>query len=124
MSPQRALHDPIFLAYVRIVFVSLFVGGIALGVLHLGFRKNLGSIWSTYRSWLVMAPVGLAAVFAGRVPTIVGVTLLAVFGFKEFARASGLYRDWWTTGAVYTGIVTVGIASLMRQPHGLEPGPG
>ena len=108
----------------RIIFVSLFVGGIALGVLHLGFRKNLGSIWSTYRSWLVMAPVGLAAVFAGRVPTIVGVTLLAVFGFKEFARASGLYRDWWMTGAVYTGIVAVGIASLMPQPHGLEPGPG
>ncbi|PYJ88423.1 MAG: hypothetical protein DME70_04030, partial [Verrucomicrobia bacterium] len=62
MSPQRALHDPIFLAYVRIIFVSLFVGGTALVVLHLGFRKNLGSIWSTYRSWLVMAPVGLAAV--------------------------------------------------------------
>ena len=61
MSPQHALHDPIFLAYVRIIFVSLVVGGIALGVLHLGFRKNLGSIWSTYRSWLIMAPVGMAA---------------------------------------------------------------
>lgn len=124
MSPQHALHDPIFLAYVRIIFVSLVVGGIVLGVLHFGLKKNLGSIWSTYRSWLVMAPVGLATVFAGRVPTIVGVTLLAIVGFKEFARASGLYRDWWMTGAVYAGIITVGIASLMPHPRGEEPGTG
>ena len=73
MSPQHALQNPIFLAYLRIIFVSLVVGGIVLGILHFGFKKNLGSIWSTYRSWLIMAPVGLAAVFAGRIPTIVGV---------------------------------------------------
>ena len=51
-------------------------------------------------------------------------TLLAIFGFKEFARASGVYRDWWMTGAVYAGIVTVGIASLMPHPRGEEPGTG
>ena len=124
MSPSHALHDPIFLAYLRIIFVSLVVGGIVLGVLHWGFRRDLGSIWSTYRSWLVMAPIGLAVVFMGRAPAIIGTTLLAIFGFKEFARASGLYRDWWMTGAVYAGIVTVGTASLLSQPQGLEPGPG
>lgn len=124
MSPHHALHAPIFLAYLRVIFVSLLGGGIVLGILHWGFRKELGSIWSTYRSWLIMAPVGLAAVFAGRVPTIIGVTLLAIFGFKEFARASGLYRDWWMTGAVYAGIITVGTASLMSHPRGEEPGPG
>lgn len=124
MSPHAALHDPIFLAYLRVIFVSLFVGGIVLAVLHWGFKKDLGSIWSTYRSWLVLAPIGLAAIFAGRIATIVGVTLLAIAGFKEFARASGLYRDWWMTGAAYAGIVTVGIASLMPHPRGEEPGHG
>jgi len=63
-------------------------------------------------------------IFAGRVPTIIGITLLAAFGFKEFARASGLYRDWWMTGAVYAGIATVGAASLMTHPRGEEPGTG
>lgn len=124
MSPSAALHSPIFLAYLLIIFVSLIGGGIVLGVLHWGFKKDLGSIWSTYRSWLVMAPIGLAVVFMGRVSTIVGVALLAIFGFKEFARASGLYRDWWMTGAVYAGIFTVAVASLLAQPQGLEPGPG
>ena len=124
MSPQRALSDPIFLAYLRIIFVSLVGGGIVLALVHWGFRKNLGSIWSTYRSWLIIAPVGLIAVLAGRVPTIIGVTLLALFAFKEFARASGLYRDWWMTGAVYAGIVTVGVASLLPHPRAEEPGTG
>jgi phosphatidate cytidylyltransferase len=124
MSPHQALQDPIFLAYLRVIFVSLFVGGIVLAVLHWGLKRELGSIWSTYRSWLVMAPIGLAVIFAGRVPTIIGITLLAIFGFKEFARASGLYRDWWMTGAVYAGIITAGAASLMPHPRGEEPGTG
>jgi phosphatidate cytidylyltransferase len=124
MSPQVALHDPVFRAYFVIVFVSLALGGAVLVFLRFGLKKELGPIWSTYRSWLIMAPIALLIVFAGRVPFIVGVTLLAIFGFKEFARASGLYRDWWMTGAVYAGIVTVGLASLMPHPRGEEPGTG
>ncbi len=124
MSPQTALHDPVFRAYLLIVPVSLGLGGAILGFLHWGLKKELGSIWKTYRSWLVMASIGLLVVFAGRVPVIVGVTLLSVFGFKEFARSSGLYRDWWMTGAVYAGIVAVGIASWGPHPRGEEPGAG
>jgi phosphatidate cytidylyltransferase len=124
MSPQIALHDPVFRAYLWIVPISLAVGGAILGLLRFGLKKEIEPIWKTYRSWLIMAPLGLLVVFLGRVPTIVGVMLLAVFGFKEFARASGLYRDWWMTGAVYAGIVTVGVASLMPHPRAEEPGTG
>jgi len=124
MSAHHALHDPIFRAYLCIIFGALAGGGIVLSVLHWGFKKNLGAIWSTYRSWLVLAPIGLAVILAGRAATIVGVAVLAIFGFKEFARASGLYRDWWMTGAVYAGIATVGLASLMPHPRGEEPGMG
>jgi phosphatidate cytidylyltransferase len=124
MSPHIALHDPIYRVYLGIVPISLAIGGIVLGFLHWGLHKELGPVWKTYRSWLIMAPIGLAVVFAGRGPTIIGITLLAILAFKEFARASGLYRDWWMTGAVYIGIVTVGISSLLRHPRGLEPGTG
>src|SRR5437764_2285139 len=124
MSPQTALHDSVFRAYLVIVPVSLAIGGGIVGFLHFGLKKDLGAIWKTYRSWLVMAPIGLLVVFAGRVPVIVGVTLLSIFGFKEFARSSGLYRDWWMTGAVYAGIIAVGIASWMPHPRGEEPGAG
>jgi phosphatidate cytidylyltransferase len=50
--------------------------------------------------------------------------VVAAFGFKEYARATGLYRDWWMTMVVYLGITAVGITSLMRQPQGAEPGEG
>ncbi len=124
MSPQTALHDPVFRAYLLIVPLSLALGGAILGFLSWGLGKDLGSIWKTYRSWLVMASIGLLVVFAGRVPVIVGVTLLSIFGFKEFARSSGLCRDWWMTGAVYAGIVAVGIASWVPRPGDEEPGAG
>jgi phosphatidate cytidylyltransferase len=124
ISPQNALHDPVFRAYLLIVPAALASGGAILAFLQFGLRKQLGSVWSTYRSWLAMATIGLLFVFAGRVPVIAGVTLLSVFAFKEFSRASGLYRDWWMTGAVYAGIVTVGAASFLNHPRGEEPGPG
>lgn len=122
MSPQIALRDPVFRAYLVIVPLALASGGAALGFLKLILKKEIASMWKTYRSWLVIAVIGFTVVFLGRVATIVGITLLAIFAFKEFARASGLYRDWWMTGAVYLGIVAVGVASLLSDQHGLEPG--
>src|SRR5205814_9241167 len=94
------------------------------GLLEGGFKRESSSVCRTYCSWLIMPPLALLVVVAGRIPTILGVTLLAIFGFKEFARASGLHRDWWMTGAVYAGIATGGAASLMSHPHGEEPGSG
>jgi hypothetical protein len=38
MSPQTALHDPVFRAYVLIVPVSLAIGGGILGFLHWGLK--------------------------------------------------------------------------------------
>ena len=111
MSPQIALHDSTFRAYFIIVLVSLALGGAVLGFLRFVLSKETAPMFKTYRSWIFMAGIALLVVFLGRIPTIVGITLLAIFAFKEFARASGLYRDWWMTGAVYAGIVTVGVAS-------------
>src|SRR5438874_3625643 len=124
MSPQIALHDPIFRAYFWIVLISLAIGGAALGFLRVVLKKDTVSMFRTYWSWIFMAGISLIVVFLGRIPTIVGVTLLAIYAFKEFARASGLYRDWWMTGAVYAGITSVGISSFISHPRGEEPGAG
>ena len=124
MSPQIALHDPVFRAYFAIVLVSLAIGGAVLGLLRFILKRETASMFQTYWSWILMAGIGLLVVFLGRIPTIVGVTLLAIYAFKEFARASGLYRDWWMTGAVNAGIIAVGIASLISHPRGEELGTG
>ncbi|PYL15918.1 MAG: hypothetical protein DME30_10480, partial [Verrucomicrobia bacterium] len=124
MLPQIALHDPVFRAYFLIVLISLAIGGTVLGFLRFVLKKETASMFKTYWSWILMAGIGLIVVFLGRIPTIVGVTLLAIYAFKEFARTSGLYRDWWMTGAVYAGIITVGVSSLISHPRGEEPGAG
>src|SRR5260370_6651864 len=124
MSPHIALHNPVFRDYFWIVLISLAIAGAVLGFLRFVLKKETASMFKTYWSWIFMAGIGLIVVFLGRIPTIVGVTLLAIYAFKEFARASGLYRDWWMTGAVYAGIITVGISSLISHPRGEEPGAG
>jgi phosphatidate cytidylyltransferase len=120
MSPQIALQDPVFRAYFWIVLISLAIAGAVLGFLRFALKKETASMLKTYWSWILIAGISFIVVFLGRVPTIIGVTLLAIYAFKEFAQTSGLYRDSWMTGAVYAGIVAVGIASLISDPYGEE----
>jgi phosphatidate cytidylyltransferase len=111
MNPSLMWHSEIFRAYLFILAGLLAVVGALLGLLTWGFKKHLDSIWLTYRSWVVMIFIGMGAVLLGQTPTIILLVLLAVFGFKEFARATGLYEDWWMTGAAYLAIIALGVAA-------------
>jgi len=64
----------------------------------------------------------VGAIFLGRAATILFVTLVSIFGFKEYARATGLYRDWVMTAVVYLGIVAVGVVSFIHDPLLDSPG--
>ncbi|HEX4349650.1 MAG TPA: hypothetical protein VH251_04660, partial [Verrucomicrobiae bacterium] len=100
MTPQLALQSDIFRMYGIIVCGVLMCAGLALALMKWGFKKDVHSIWLTYRSWLIMAPLIAGCVFGGRVVVIVFTCIVAGLGFKEFARATGLYEDWWMTCAV------------------------
>ena len=121
MSIDAALNSDIFLTYLAIVGAVLATAGLLLLVLRM-FGKSVTSAWASYRGWLVMVPIVLGVVFLGRSATIVGITLLAFFGFREFARATGLYSDWLLTGTVYVGIAILGVVAHVSDPR-LE-GPG
>ena len=122
MSFSAALSDDILLRYVALIVAVLGAAGVVLGILNIAFKRDLDAIWRTYRGWMIMAPLVLAAIVAGREATIVGVAVLALFGFKEYARATGLYRDWWMTGTVYLGILAVTVSSLVPDPRFQVPG--
>jgi phosphatidate cytidylyltransferase len=121
MTVDVAIHSPVFLSYVVIVGTLLFLAGLLLGSARLA-GKDVSSPLRTYRGWLIMIPIVLVALLLGREATITGVTLLAAFGFREFARATGLYEDWWMTGIVYVAIFTLGAVSLMPDPRLGQPG--
>lgn len=122
MSPNAALHSTVFQIYVAITLGLLVFAGLAIATLKWGLKKDMSHPWASYRGWLVMIPLLLLCIFLGRIPTIVFFTVVAVFGFKEFARATGLYEDWGMTGAVYLGIIGVGLVSVVHNPRLDVPG--
>jgi phosphatidate cytidylyltransferase len=120
MTPSAALASPIFRAYALAVLVLLALGGAVLLLLQRRGR-NCRALWATYRGWLVIAPLLLVTILAGRAPVIVVLTAISCFAFKEFARATGLYRDWVVCGAAYAMIVAAGVVTLVDNPnHGGE----
>ncbi len=113
---SAALSNEIFLTFLVIVGGLLAIAGGLLGALQLA-GKNVASMAQTYRGWLIMAPIVMATLALGRTATIIGIALLACMGFREFARATGLYRDWWLTGLVYGGIAALTTATLVTDPR-------
>ena len=53
---------------------------------------------------------------------IVFLTVVAIFGFREFARATALYNDRIITGTVYLGIIAMGVVCWMSNPSDGKPG--
>jgi len=121
MAIDLATNSKVFLGYALITGALLLLAGLLLGLLRLSGR-DVSSPLRTYRGWLVMIPIVLITLFLGREATIAGVTLLAGFGFREFARATGLYEDWWMTGIVYFAILALGVVTLMTDPRLDQPG--
>jgi len=121
MTIDAAIHSKIFLTYLVVITGILGLAGLILLVMTL-FGRDVASIWRTYRGWLIMIPLVLGAVFLGRTAVIAGVALLAIVGFKEYARATGVYEDWGLTGLVYFGIVLLAVASFITDPRLDYPG--
>lgn len=121
-SPMVALGDGTILTYVALVSTLLASIGLLLLVLTYVFQCRLGGVWRTYRSWLVMVPLVLVVIVAGRVVTILSVAALAMFTFREFARATELDKDSGITAAVYVGIAAVAATSIVQDPWRHLPG--
>jgi phosphatidate cytidylyltransferase len=116
LNPTAALDSPVFRTYALIVAGLLALGGLAIAALQ-ARGTNVRTVWSTWRGWLVMAAILLAAIFAGRVPAVLLLSLLAFLGFKEFARATGLYRDWVMCGAVYLVLIGIVVVTVVPNPN-------
>ncbi len=122
MSPAAAIENPIFRTYLAIVGTLVIAGGLTIFFLRVATKRDVSHAWKSYRGWLVMIPLVFAAIFLGRIATIAFLTIVAVIGFKEYARATGLYRDWIMTGAVYLAIIAAGVTAAIDDPNQHTPG--
>ena len=106
MSPQAALASRVFWIYVGLVVGVAVISAISLAVFRRAGRDTTHA-GQSYRAWLMMAPTALLAIFLGRIVAIAFIFGLALAGFWEYARATGLVRD-----RVLVGVVMAAIAAL------------
>jgi len=100
---------------VAFVGLALAAGALVVGILHVTGRvspETRRELWLRLGSWSLLVPVMGLPVLAGRVWVIGAVTLLGLACFREYARATGLFRERFVSLVVVLGIFAVNLAAL------------
>ncbi len=111
----RAFEHPVTVGIIVATVAVLALSGALIGAMALAgrgspeFRRELRLRWI---SWLILLPLMLGPVLAGRVPTIIAVTILGILCLREYDRATGLFREHLLVGVVVLGILAVNFAAL------------
>ncbi len=77
-----------------------------------------GELWRRYYSWLVLVPVLLVPILLGAFWTILGVGILSLLCYREYARGVGLFREKTLSLLVVVGILLITFA-VFDNWHGL-----
>jgi phosphatidate cytidylyltransferase len=109
MSPRTALESDVFAVYLSLVVGVAVASWILIQLLGRFTGRDVSHAKQSFKGWLLMAPAALVAIFLGRVAAIVFIFGLAMLGFVEYARATGLSRDRALLGVVLAGIAALGI---------------
>ena len=110
------LH-PVSLGLLTGIAVALGVAPLiflALGAMGKLSEKLHADLWTRWRSWLLLAPLMVGPVVLGRVPAVLGVGVLAVLCYREFARATGMFRQRVISAVVALGILLTTLAAVDR----------
>jgi phosphatidate cytidylyltransferase len=74
--------------------------------------KLRSELMQRYRSWLVLTPLILVPILLGAAWTILGVGALSLLCYREYARATGLFREKVISLVVVLGILMVTFTEL------------
>lgn len=114
-DPRSAFDAPITLWITVGLGVVLAVIPLILWLLSVAGKINAklrGEILLRYYAWLVIIPVLIVPVLLGAFWTIVGLSLLSLFCYREYARATGLVREKLISFLAVAGIVLLTLATL------------
>jgi phosphatidate cytidylyltransferase len=112
---QYAFDEATTVALVVAIVAAMLVGGLI--VLVVQRRQNIDPATRTelvrrYRSRLVLVPIMLLLVLLGAAWTMAGIAVLSLLCHRDFARATGLFREKAMSAVVTLGIVAVMLAVL------------
>ena len=114
-SPMHAFDHPVVrtmvigLAVILVLTPALIVVLTLSGKASEKLRKDL---WDRYWSWLLFIPMMFGPVLLGAAWVIGGVAALSVLCYREFARATGLFREFLISALVVLGIGAITAATV------------
>ncbi|HEV8536654.1 MAG TPA: phosphatidate cytidylyltransferase [Candidatus Limnocylindria bacterium] len=108
MDASSLALDPLRF-YTVVTAIGFGVMGLVIAALRVAVA------WKPYRTWLFMLPVVFAALWLGKLGWAALVTVISIYAFKEFAKATGLYREIPFVLAVYAAILAMNLFAFL--PH-------
>ena len=114
-SPMQAFEHPVTCVVTIAVAVSLVLAPLAIEGLAKAGRitdARRRQLWVRWKSWIVMAPLVFGAILIGAAWTIIGIGLLSLLCYREYARATGLFREKAISLTIVLGIMLITFATL------------
>ncbi|HSU56073.1 MAG TPA: phosphatidate cytidylyltransferase [Candidatus Dormibacteraeota bacterium] len=110
---QHALDAPFVRGFVLglaviLVLVPLCIG--LVGVSRKRAQERQSELWARYRSWLIFIPLMIGPILLGAGWTIGAVCLMSILCYREFARATGMFREPSISALVVIGILAITFA--------------
>jgi phosphatidate cytidylyltransferase len=114
-GPQYAFDHPVALWIAVGVAGALLLGMLLVLLLGRAGRVHEATLTELRRrivSWAVIAPMLIVPILLGAGPTIAIFVLVSVWCYREYARATGLFRERLVSALVVVGILAVHFAAL------------
>jgi phosphatidate cytidylyltransferase len=112
---HHALDQRVVLVLVLVIAAILVVAPLVMLLLAKLGKTGAdlrGELVRRYLSWLMIAPAVIVPVLLGAFWTILVVMVLSILCYREFARATGLFREKTMSAMVVIGICAVTFATL------------
>jgi phosphatidate cytidylyltransferase len=112
---SHAFDHPITLAVTLALALLLLLTPLVIWLLlRLGRidAKQRSELMLRYRSWLVLTPLILLPILLGAAWTILAIGILSLLSYREYARATGLFREKAVSAVVVVGILALTFTEL------------
>jgi phosphatidate cytidylyltransferase len=119
INPLRAFDSPATLILLGLALLPMAVGPFVLRFWRNRIKpQTRHDAWRRYRGWVLVVPAMAVPVLLGAAWVIVGSAVLSALCFREFARATGLFREKFICYVVLLGVAVIQFAALDNY-HGL-----
>ena len=114
-SPARAFEHPVTCLIMAALGIGLALSPLVIRFMAAGGRISSArrtQLWVRWRSLLVTVPLLVGPILLGAAWTIAGVGLLSLLCYREYSRATGLFREKAISLTIVLGIGLVTLATL------------